>query len=69
VATADDYGKVKLFRYPCIVPRAACRVYGGHSSHVTNISFTWSNDRVITTGGSDCAVFQWKVETEGALGK
>jgi len=66
LATADDFGKVKVFRYPCIVPRAACRPYGGHSSHVTNISFTWNDDRVISTGGDDRAVFQWRVVQEGA---
>ena len=64
LVTSDDYGKVKLFRYPCIVPRAACRPYGGHSSHVTNISFTHDDGRVISTGGEDRAVFQWLVVKE-----
>ena len=45
IATADDFGKVKLFRYPCIVPKAFHRPYGSHR-HVTNVAF------VPTTGGS-----------------
>lgn len=61
LATADDYGKVKLFRYPCVVPRANCKTYGGHSSHVTNIAFTHHDEWVISTGGDDRAVFQWQV--------
>jgi len=64
VVTADDFGKVKLFRYPCIVPRAANRPYGGHSSHVTNISFTFDDKYVVSTGGDDCAVCQWEVVKE-----
>lgn len=40
LATGDDFGKVKLFRWPCIVPRAQHRPYGGHSSHVTHVAFT-----------------------------
>lgn len=61
IATADDFGKVKLFRYPCIVPNADHKPYGGHSSHVTNIGFTADDAWVVSTGGEDRAVFQWKV--------
>lgn len=64
LATADDFGKVKLFRYPCIVPRADHRPYGGHSSHVTNIGFTANDAWLISTGGDDRAVFQWEVVHE-----
>ena len=61
LVTADDFGKVKLFRWPCIVPRAQHRPYTGHSSHVTNVSFTHQDNWLISTGGQDRAVFQWQV--------
>ena len=61
LATADDFGKVKLFLYPCIVPRAQPRPYTGHSSHVTNVAFTEQDRWLISTGGNDRAVFQWQV--------
>ncbi len=64
VATADDFGKVKLFRYPCIVPQADCKPYSGHSSHVTNIGFTYDDGLVLSAGGEDRAVFQWRVVAE-----
>jgi microtubule-associated protein-like 6 len=32
----------------------------GHSSHVTNIRFTKDQSRVISTGGADHAIFQWR---------
>ena len=36
-ATADDFGLVKLFRFPNPVEKAAFVQYQGHSSHVTNV--------------------------------
>ena len=64
IATGDDFGKVKLFRYPCIVPQADCKPYSGHSSHVTNIGFTYDDGLVLSAGGEDRAVFQWRVVAE-----
>lgn len=61
LATGDDLGKVKIFRYPCVVPRAQHRPYSGHSSHVTNVAFTSKDEFLISTGGQDRAVFQWEV--------
>eukprot|EP00322_Chrysochromulina_rotalis_P000674 CAMPEP_0115835948 /NCGR_PEP_ID=MMETSP0287-20121206/4458_1 /TAXON_ID=412157 /ORGANISM="Chrysochromulina rotalis, Strain UIO044" /LENGTH=898 /DNA_ID=CAMNT_0003289423 /DNA_START=1 /DNA_END=2697 /DNA_ORIENTATION=- len=64
LVTSDDFGRVKLFRYPCIVPYAGHKPYSGHSSHVTNIAFACSDRWVCSTGGEDCAVFQWEVVRE-----
>ena len=59
----DDFGKVNLYTYPCNGTKAEKRVYHGHSSHVTNLTFV-NNTRLITTGGSDMAIFQWAVGNE-----
>ena len=61
LATADDFGKVKVFRWPCVVPRAVNQTYLGHSSHVTNVAFSADDELLVSTGGNDRAVFQWKV--------
>ena len=61
LATADDFGKVKVFRWPCVVPRAVNQTYLGHSSHVTNVAFSTDDELLVSTGGNDRAVFQWKV--------
>ena len=70
-ATADDFGKVKLFRSPCPVEKAAYQEYNGHSSHVTNVDFTKgpSEGYLISTGGEDKAVFQWKFNQPGIAKK
>lgn len=62
LATADDFGRVKLFRCPCTSTSAAF-LYGlGHSSHVTNIRWLVGDRYVVSTGGNDRAVFLWRVK-------
>lgn len=31
----------------------------GHSSHVTNIRFTYEDQRIVSTGGNDTAILVW----------
>merc|ERR1719230_2091101 len=64
VAIADDFGGVKIFRYPCIVKRANHVRFIGHSSHVTNVCWTFDDSMVVTCGGGDCSVFHWKFTME-----
>jgi WD40 repeat protein len=63
-ATGDDFGTVKLFRYPCPVEEAAYQKYNGHSSHVTNVEFTRGAAKgyVLSTGGEDKSIFQWRLK-------
>ncbi|TRY69777.1 hypothetical protein DNTS_006007 [Danionella cerebrum] len=59
LASADDFGKVHLFSNPCFQPRAPSHVYGGHSSHVTNVAFLHDDSHLISTGGKDTSILQW----------
>ncbi|KAF3844892.1 hypothetical protein F7725_008055 [Dissostichus mawsoni] len=61
VVTGDDFGKVHLFSYPCSQFRAPSHVYGGHSSHVTNVNFLYDNGYLVSTGGKDMSVIQWRI--------
>ncbi|KAJ4919988.1 hypothetical protein JOQ06_006466, partial [Pogonophryne albipinna] len=67
LVTGDDLGLVKLFRFPCLKKGAKFKKYIGHSAHVTNVR--WSNDLqwVVSTGGADHAVFQWRFLPEGVM--
>ena len=38
----------------------------GHSAHVTNVRFSHDKRRVISTGGADHAIFQWRYLPQGA---
>ena len=51
---------VKLFRFPSLKKGAKFRKYVGHSSHVTNVRFSKDHSRILSTGGADHAIFQWR---------
>lgn len=65
VAVADDFCKVHLFQYPCPKPKAPSRKYEGHGSHVTNVCFTYSDSHLVSMGGKDTCILQWKVQRAG----
>ncbi|KAM4617509.1 echinoderm microtubule-associated protein-like 3 [Discoglossus pictus] len=67
VSVADDFCKVHLFRYPCNKPKAPSHVYHGHGSHVTNVRFTHDDSYLISLGGKDASIFQWKVVRGASL--
>ncbi|KAK3878967.1 hypothetical protein Pcinc_016411 [Petrolisthes cinctipes] len=60
VVTGDDYGLVKLFRFPCTKRGAKPRSFVGHSAHVTNVRWTSDGQHVVSVGGADHGVFVWK---------
>ncbi|XP_056424139.1 echinoderm microtubule-associated protein-like 4 isoform X3 [Hyla sarda] len=61
IALADDFCKVHLFQYPCSKPKAPSHKYSAHSSHVTNVSFTHNDNHLISTGGKDMSIIQWRL--------
>ncbi|GCB73893.1 hypothetical protein scyTo_0002975 [Scyliorhinus torazame] len=67
VAVADDFCKVHIFQYPISKPKAPSHVYSAHSSHVTNVSFTYSDGHLISTGGKDTSIIQWRVTEKNPL--
>jgi len=66
IATGDDFGKVKLFKYPCPIEKSSFHVFRGHSSHVTCVRFTMDGNYLISTGGHDKSIFQWKYTNDAA---
>ena len=63
LATGDAHGRVRVLNYPCASEAGgAAWVSGkGHASNVTNARFTSDNEYLITVGGTDRCVLQWKV--------
>lgn len=61
LSTGDDFGKVHLFASPCSQARAPGCMYVGHSSHVTSVSFLHNDSQLVSTGGKDMSIMQWKV--------
>uniref|UniRef100_A0A8C5H326 HELP domain-containing protein n=1 Tax=Gouania willdenowi TaxID=441366 RepID=A0A8C5H326_GOUWI len=66
VAVADDFCKVHLFQYPCPKPKAPSHRYEGHGSHVTNVCFTHCDSHLLSMGGKDMCILQWRVVGRGS---
>uniref|UniRef100_H3AR31 EMAP like 6 n=1 Tax=Latimeria chalumnae TaxID=7897 RepID=H3AR31_LATCH len=64
LASGDDFGLVKLFRFPSLKKGAKFRKYVGHSAHVTNVRWSHDFQWVLSTGGADHSVFQWRLMPE-----
>ena len=61
VATADNFGHIKVYRYPCLTKDAAHAKGTGHSANVQNLKFNKSDEFLVSIGGKDRAVLQWRV--------
>lgn len=61
LVTADDTGKIRLFSYPASQPKSLSHAYRGHSSHVTSVKFMHDGVRLLSAGGMDTSVLQWRV--------
>ena len=69
IATAEESGLVKLFRYPCTEARAQAMECRAHSSHVTRVAFSANDQFVVTVGGHDKTVCIWETDLSGADAK
>jgi WD40 repeat protein len=59
--TADGYGKLKLFKYPQPNQKSGFQRFVGHSDKVTNCKFSRDDKYLVSLGGWDKAIFQWRV--------
>lgn len=62
LALGDDSNLVRLLSYPSERSNAPCVAFGGHSSHVAAVAFSAGDEYVVSVGGSDGAVFVWRVD-------
>lgn len=61
LASGDNFGLVKLFRYPSSTKGSQFILGRGHSSHVTCVRFSPNDDYLVSTGGDDQCVLQWRL--------
>lgn len=64
LAFGDDYGCVKLLRFPSPFLNPGVEVFTGHASHVTAVQFSPSNV-LVTLGGDDHSICQWSLQPRG----
>lgn len=60
IATGDDLGKVSLFKYPCSIEHSQSLSHSGHSSHIMNVRWTVGDEYLISCGGNDKCIMQWR---------
>jgi len=60
IASADDWGRVNLYNYP-VGEENEKSSFLGHSSHVVDAKFTKDSQHVISVGGNDKTILQWKI--------
>jgi len=59
VLAVSEGRKIKLMRWPCLKGGLA-KSYLAHSAPITAAAFLHGDDRLITCGGHDLCIFQWK---------
>ena len=66
LATGDNFGRIRVFRYPCIGKKPNFCVFKGHAANIANIKFSIDDKYLFSTGADDCCVIQWKHEADGS---
>ena len=71
LASGEDTGLVKVFQYPCVggglnrqgllTKRPESVRQTGHSEHVTEVQWLTGDSHLLSAGGGDLSIFQWKV--------
>ena len=61
VVVADDNGQVRMLNFPCVIDKAPSHAFPGHSSHVPNVRWLADDRRVVSAGGHDRTLFQWRI--------
>jgi len=67
LATGDNFGRVRLYNYPCIMPGASDKCYKGHAQNITNLAFSNDDAYCISIGGTDKCVFVWETDIQDEI--
>lgn len=67
LATVDNFGRLRLFNYPCVTPGASDKCYKGHASNVTRVLFSYDDAYCVTIGGSDKCVCVWATDIQDEI--
>ena len=57
LAAGDNFGRIRLFRYPCTSSRATSKVYRGHATDIAKVRWAAGDAHLVSAG--DRCVLQW----------
>jgi WD40 repeat protein len=61
IAVSSHGSEVKMFHFPCVDETASARITYGHAPLVTKLRFSSDGQRLLTLGGSDQSILQWRL--------
>lgn len=64
IISGDNYGRIRLYRYPCITKGSAYFEFRGHVTNIRNVRFHPKFPYVLSCGGDDRCIFQWRMEND-----
>ncbi|XP_035783494.1 echinoderm microtubule-associated protein-like CG42247 isoform X1 [Anopheles albimanus] len=64
LAAGDADGYLRLFRYPCITPRAEFTEAKVYSGTLACVKFLYGNHSLVTVGGTDASLMIWELTEE-----
>jgi WD40 repeat protein len=62
LVTGDDYGRLKIFKFPSFTKNANHFNIHGHASYISNVCFNTSGNKLFSLGQIDNTIMQWGVE-------
>ncbi|XP_055605100.1 echinoderm microtubule-associated protein-like CG42247 isoform X2 [Uranotaenia lowii] len=64
ITCGDTDGYLRLFRYPCITPRAEFTEAKVYSGTIACVKFLYGNHSLVTVGGTDASLMIWELIEE-----
>ncbi|XP_072020355.1 uncharacterized protein [Amphiura filiformis] len=61
LVAGDSTGDIMIYRYPCVKPEASSNTVSAHSTATSCVRFIGDNQHVLSVGGADCTLMQWKI--------
>ena len=63
LASADNKGYIRVHNYPAL-REAAHHYYSGHANQVASVQWTAGDEFLVSVGGADRSVFQWRLTSQ-----
>jgi len=60
IAAGDNFGRVRLVRYPCQSSYCLGKQYSVHSGPVSSVRWVGGDSHLVSTSHKDRSIFQWK---------
>eukprot|EP00814_Leptocylindrus_danicus_P009417 CAMPEP_0116006440 /NCGR_PEP_ID=MMETSP0321-20121206/1730_1 /TAXON_ID=163516 /ORGANISM="Leptocylindrus danicus var. danicus, Strain B650" /LENGTH=2265 /DNA_ID=CAMNT_0003474995 /DNA_START=74 /DNA_END=6868 /DNA_ORIENTATION=- len=60
IAVGDNFGRLKLFNFPCLSPCSLSKSYHGHSGLVSGVKWIGTGSHLVSCGRKDQAIMVWK---------